>query len=90
MSKDTILKDADGNVYSFDNLATQKWLEGHYSGLDECCGWLEEKAATLFRSRKREQATEMQNLADELRRELRPQMIKAAEAHETEFPYELK
>lgn len=90
MSRDTILKDADGGTYSLDNLATQKWLEGHYSGLDECCGWLEEKATMLFRARKREQAIEMQSLADELRRDLRPLMIRRAEEHEREFPYEVK
>lgn len=89
MSRDTLLTDEEGNTYSLDSLATQKWLEGHYSGLDECCGWLEEKAATLFRMRKREEATNMQNLADELRRELRPKMIKQAERHETEFPWRL-
>jgi len=90
MSSDTVLKDSHGNVYSLDNLATQKWLEGHYSGLDECCGWLEEKATLLFRMRKREQAVEMQSLADDLRRDLRPQMIKRAEEHEAEFPPKLE
>jgi hypothetical protein len=44
----------------------------------------------LFRTRKREQAIEVQNLADELRRELRPGMIKQAEDHEKEFPYQLE
>lgn len=90
MSRDTILRDNEGNTYSLDSLATQKWLEGHYSGLDECCGWLEEKAATLFRLRKRNEAAEMQNLADELRRELRPKMIKHAEEHEREYPWQLE
>lgn len=90
MSRDTLLKDPDGVTYSLDSLATQKWLEGHYSGLDECCGWLEEKATALFRARKREQAIEMQSLADELRRELRPLMIRRAEKHEKEFPYEVQ
>lgn len=90
MSRDTVLKDAEGTAYSMDNLATQKWLEGHYSGLDECCGWLEEKATALFRARKREQAIEMQSLADELRGDLRLRMIKRAEEHERDFPYELR
>ena len=90
MSRDTLLKDEQGNVYSMDNLATQKWLDGHYSGLDQCCLWLENKAAMLFAQRKREQAIELQNLADELKRELKPEMVKRAQEHRVEFPAELE
>lgn len=83
---DTLLTDEEGTTYSLDNLATQKWLEGHYSGLDQCRNWLEQKATALFSQRKRDKATELQDLADELKRELRPLMVKRAEEHEKEFP----
>lgn len=87
---DTLLKDGHGNVYSMDNLGTQKWLDGHYSGLDQCCLWLEEKATALFAQRKREQAIELQNLADEMRKELKPEMVKRAQEHRAQHPAELE
>lgn len=90
MSRDTLLKDDDGHVYSLDNLGTQKWLDGHYSGLDQCCEYLEQKATQLFAQRQRNKAVELQNLADELKKELRPAMVKRAKEHEREFPPEVK
>lgn len=90
MSRETFLKDEDGEVYSLDNLATQKWLDGHYSGLDQCCVYLERKATELFAQRQRDKAVELQNLADELKKELRPQMVRRAEEHEREFPSKVK
>ena len=89
MSRETILTDDEGNKYSLDNLATQKWLDGHYSGLDDCCAWLDQKATALFSQRKRQQATEMQELADEMKKELRPKMVKRATEHEAEYPWRL-
>ncbi|HTG95765.1 MAG TPA: hypothetical protein VL866_24405 [Pyrinomonadaceae bacterium] len=90
MSRETLLKDDDGEVYSLDNLATQKWLDGHYSGLDDCCAYLEKKATQLFSQRQRDKAVELQNLADELKKELRPAMVKRAKEHEVEFPSKVK
>jgi hypothetical protein len=90
MSRDTVLKDAEGNVYSLDNLSTQKWLEGHYSGLDQCCQWLELRANELFSQRAHEKALYLQGLADQLKQKLRPEMVKRAKEHEKEFPPELE
>jgi hypothetical protein len=90
MSRDVLLRGDDKHVYSLDNLSTQKWLNGHYSGLDQCCEYLERKATQLFAQRQRDKAIELQNLADELKRELRPLMIARAEEHEREFPSEVK
>lgn len=90
MSRETLLRDDDGSVYSLDNLATQKWLEGHYAGLDECKGWLEEKAIKLFQERRREEANAMQALADEMNSDLRLTMIKRAEEHERKFPSQIQ
>lgn len=89
MSRETLVKDNEGNTYSFDNLATQKWLEGHYSGLDQCCTWLDQKANALFGQRKRDEAIKLQSLADELKKGLRPLMVERAKEHEKEFPYKL-
>ncbi len=90
MSQDTLLKDTHGNVYSMDNLATQKWLEGHYSGLDQCCEWLEQRATVLFNERRLDQAVTLQKLADEMKSDLEPQMIARAQEHEKEYPSQLK
>lgn len=75
MSRDVILTGEDGDTYSLDNLATQKWLNGHFSGLDQCCEWLDRKAAALFGQRKRDEAVALQNLSDELKQQLRPLMV---------------
>lgn len=90
MSRDTLLKDDAGTVYSFDNLATQKWLEGHYSGLDGCVEWLNSKAGKLFSARDNAAAVAMQRLSDEMKDELRPRMVARAKEHEEEFPFTLK
>ena len=90
MSRETLIRDSNGDVYSLDNLSTQKWLDGHWSGLDQCCLWLEQKATELFGQRKREQAVELQNLADEMKKELRPQMIERAAEHAKDFPSQLE
>jgi hypothetical protein len=90
MSREILLKDNEGHTWSLDNLSTQKWLDGHYSGLDQCCAYLEQKATKLFTERQRDKAIELQNLSDELKRELRQQMVKRAKEHEREFPSEVK
>lgn len=48
MSRDTILKDDEGTQYSYDNLKTQGWLEGHVPGIELASNFLMEKAQTLF------------------------------------------
>lgn len=54
MSRDTILKAAsrerdDGTRWSLDNLATQKWLDGHAPGAERAVGWLVDEATRLFK-----------------------------------------
>ena len=90
MSRETLLKDGEGHTWSLDNLSTQKWLDGHYSGLDDCCAYLEKKATQLFAQRQRDEAVKLQNLADELKKELRPAMVKRAKDHKHEFPSKVK
>lgn len=87
MSRDTLLTDEEGNEYSLDNLATQKWLEGHFSGLDECCNWLEIRANDLFKQRAHDKALYLQGLSDQLKQKLRPEMVKRATEHEKDHPW---
>lgn len=89
MSRETIVTDEEGNTYSFDNLSTQKWLDGHWSGLDQCVQWLDQQAMVLFGERKRERAVYLQTLADEMEEDLRPRMIQRAKEHAEEFPYQI-
>lgn len=89
MSRDYILTAEDGTRYSLDNLSTQKWLDGHYSGLDQCCEWLNDRANSLFASRETDAAIALQRLSDDMRQELRPKMIKRADEHRREYPPEV-
>ena len=86
MSRETIATDKDGVRWSIDNYGTQKWLDGHCSGLDGCVDWLNSVASTLFSQRKVDEAIALQNLADRMRDSLRPEMVKRAQEHEKEFP----
>lgn len=90
MSSDTILTDEDGKRYSYDNLRTQGWLEGHESGLDHVVTYLNELAVDEFRRRNLDKATQLQNLADKLLKELRPAMRQRASEHAKEFPIVLE
>lgn len=83
---DTILTDEDGVRYSFDNIRTQGWLNGHASGLSAAVTWLKERAVTLFREGKDESATNLRKLADDMDRALRPLMEQKAKRHEHDFP----
>ena len=83
---DTILTDEGDVRYSFENIRTQGWLNGHASGLDAAVGWLKERAVVLFREGKDEAATNLRKLADDMDRALRPTMEQRAKRHEREFP----
>jgi hypothetical protein len=87
MSRDLLLTDKEtGDVYSFSNLSTQKWLEGHYSGLDGCVGWLMSESVELFKHRKDQEALAVRRLADRMKEALESAMRKRAKEHEIEFP----
>lgn len=89
MSSDTTLTDDEGNKYSFENLATQKWLEGFPQGALSVCHHLREKAADLFRAEKHDEAIKLQKLAADIQATLVPEMEKRAAVHKKTHPYEL-
>ena len=84
---DTILTDENGARYSFANIKTQGFLNGHTSGLDAAVDWLKERAVSLFRDGKDEAATSLRKLAEDMKHALRPAMEQRARRHEREFPY---
>ena len=86
MSRDYVLVCEDGQRYSFNNLTTQNWLNGHAPGAEEVLTWLLERAICLFRMGKIEEAVEMRSLADEARKSVVPRLEKCAKEHEREHP----
>ncbi len=86
MSSDLILTDEDGVRYSYDNLRTQGWLDGHMSGLDIAAEFLRERAVKLFRDGKDDEATRLRRLAEEMAKELSPQMEKRSKEHARNNP----
>lgn len=89
MSRDTILKDEEGNLYSFDNLSTQRWLEGHLPGVELAVGLIRDRALKAFAAKKDTEAIALRNLADEILAELTPKVKLRAAEHEKNHPYEL-
>jgi len=83
---DRIMTDEDGVRYSFENIKTQGWLDGHAGGLDDAVHWLKERAVDLFRAGKDEEATSMRRLAEDMDRKLRPGMEQQSKRHREEFP----
>lgn len=83
---DVILTDDADVRYSYENIRTQGWLDGHPSGLDDAVAWLKERAVRLFREGKDEAATGLRRLADEMRDALYPVMAERAHRHEQEHP----
>ncbi len=86
MSSDTIMTDDKGVRYSYDNLKTQGWLEGHESGLDAAVGFLRERATQLFANRQDGEAIRTRELADELVGELLEGMRRRAVEHARDYP----
>jgi len=89
MSRDAILKDEDGERYSYDKFATQKWLEGQPAGADKAAHWLEELAVEHFRAGRDAEAKLLREVAAKLRQTLVPTLKKEATEHERKYPYQL-
>lgn len=85
-SDSDILTDENGVKYSYNNLTTQSWLDGHTGGTTESAGFLHQKALDLFKSGKHQEATAMQKLGDELLATVRPKQETRAEEHKKNYP----
>jgi len=90
MSRDTLLVDPQGVRYSYDNIKTQGWLDGHVGGTEDAANYLLQKAVTLFKQGRHEQAIAMQKLGEELIAVLKPLQEKKASEHRENFSEELK
>jgi len=90
MSKDAILRDHDGTLYSYDNLTTLSWLNGHLSGLKEVAVYLGDLACEMFRNGQDKDAVVLRNLAKNVIDVLGPRMQGRAAKHEAEHPVVVK
>ena len=86
MSRDYILTCDDGKRYSFDNLCSQKWLEGQPVGAEVVVGWLVERAVDLLRRGKTNDAAAMRRLADEAHEVVIPKLEEAVKQHRENHP----
>ncbi len=86
MSHDFEFSDEDGQLWSFDNLSTQRYLEGHAPGVEAAAVYLQKKAVDLFMKGKDEEARMLRELAKEIVKEVVPELRRHAEQHEKEFP----
>lgn len=85
MSRDMILTSEAGVRYSYDNICSQHYLEGHAPGCERAEGYLRERAARLFTAGKDVEAIAMRKLADELRG-VGEAMEEEARKHALEYP----
>lgn len=90
MSRDLILSDDGGGRYSFENLRTQGWLDGHAPGLEAGAVWLNDQATELFKKGDHEAAIKMQKLSREMVAAVKPVLEASAKRHEKEHPYQLE
>lgn len=83
---DVVLKDEGGVSYSYENIKTQGWLDGHTSGLEAAAVWIRAKATALFEAGKYDEARQLREMAVKMVGELRPQMERASREYEKECP----
>ena len=86
MSRDIILKDHEGTRYSFDNIKTQGYLDGHSPRVAAAVNWLRNKSVDLFRVKKDQEAIMIRDLADELLAKVDPGVREHAKRHSREYP----
>lgn len=90
MSCDLEMRDESGNIWSYDNIRTQSWLEGQRVGAEAFAGALTERAVELFRVGKDDEARKLRTMAAELLVTLKANMNKAADEHKKAFPEMVK
>jgi ribosomal protein S26 len=86
---DTILKDDEGQTYSYDNIKTQGWVDGHVAGAQCVAAFLREKAVAAFSAKKDVEAKLFRELADEVIAAVVPDLQRKAEQHMKRHPERL-
>ena len=86
MGRDLSLFTSDGVPYSYENIRTQGWLDGHRPGIEMAAGWFRERAVELFRSGLDERARDLRQLAERMEKELGSKVEIRANEHRTDHP----
>lgn len=89
MSSDWIATDQDGEKIDLENLATQKWLEGQYVGVQVAVDRLSSVAAEHFRRGDDKLAHAMRDAATSLK-SLIGELKKNADVHAKVHPFKIK
>ena len=89
MGKDIVLTDEDGRRYSYENLQTLSWLDGHLRGIEAAAGWLKRRASGLFEVGRDEEAVALRNIVDEMLGELGVSMKARSSAYREIHPAEI-
>lgn len=79
------MTDEDDVKYSYDNLRTQGWLEGHAGGLDAAAEFLRERAVKWFREGMDDEAARLRRLSEDMVLQLRTLMDAKSKRHAKEF-----
>lgn len=80
------MKGDDGKVYSYENIKTQGYLNGHAPGVDAAAEYLTGLAVELFKKGQDSAATAMRKLAEDVKKNVKPELEARAKRHEKEFP----
>lgn len=86
MGRDLRLVTSDGVPYSYENIRTQGWLDGHRPGIEMAAGWFRERAVELFRCGLDERARELRQLAETMEKELYTKVDLRSAEHRTDHP----
>lgn len=86
MSSDTILKDASGQRWSFDNIRTQGYLDGHAPGAEAVAAYIKKKATEAFSAGNDKEAFLLRKLAEDIVKDVVQVMVTRAKEHEKLHP----
>lgn len=89
MSRDITLLDPESVPYSYDNIRTQGWLDGHRPGIEMSVGWLKERSVEFFRCGLDERARDLRQLAERMEKELVGKVVETALEHRKNHPESL-
>jgi hypothetical protein len=86
MCEDVVLTDENGRRYSYENIRTQSWLDGHLHGMEAAAGWLRRKASRLFEAGRNKEAVVLRNMANDMAKELGVSLKAQSSTHREAHP----
>lgn len=86
MSSETLLRDEQGNVYCYETLYTQAWLEGHAPGIDRVAKHILNMASECFARGDDHRAHMLRELSQHVGLSMQAAAITEANEHEKNHP----